>query len=1225
MTEFQLGQELGRLFEVGFNIGMLTYIEQDQIPHQFGSLYRQELQQISFSEMVRALVRKTNIVNDKHRRIVEKWSLFFLEKAFIAGLNFLGEYIEAIALNQYQRKRLNILYYQCCFSGDNSFGSYQKNINDQENHEVLSQLISIKYNQAQKYSKKGNFLKADSLILIQCINEYRILCIDYSIFSIKAIQDLDDIEDIEILRRLLLSEIRYLKSKSVFSNLGLDTKTAELNLSKDLKNYFKAFKRQDKETAKLIQAGSYVYSFYDFLRSHQLLPDQSSIIFNIVGYSDRGISSMSINQNNLDILETCAEIYKHEVTDIEIQDARFNILRKIKRNAYKSFDQGKDFIDKLLAINSCDITSIIHSERIDNFCNPIDIIPEDLAKQLNVTPKIDLRNAHAELITQALKSDLTYIFLTGNPGIGKTTAIANFLKSQQCLNEGFLFFYVSPRKQVNLDIIEKFKNPENNQLEDDRIFAISTSSVLISKNHGKYTVNYLNNLYCQNRFNQQGVDFIHQDHELSSTSHSKKLQRMTEDEIQARESSVKGVLNSICQGIYTLINREISNNIVATVSIQSLKKTQQGGDTLKHFKTIFKDAYNSQEEIVIPEKMQALSGRIKHLLIMIDEITGDEGGAEFLNEISKILKEYGMMNPTSGFNTKIIVADASIVDPDVIQQHLGETTSEPNKIFFRKAKSQDIPLSIQPFSFQGFKATVINTNSYPAKSLEITYKIFIQSLQHQKKVSLKVDFDIQKKVQKQIITDINNFLNHINSEQIIIYIQDKQRLADLIEKIREQRSQFEQYQDYLEIHADLSEYEKQNISQYKNQVKVIFMTASASRGLSFPKVKQILVDIPRFEIEKNLMEIIQVIYRGRGSYFEDGIEKTLDNQDKHLVFYLCEQVIIYPQQNQELSPDNKQLSHPESLLSILNLLLILKTSIMTRIFGSGRIGSDHFMMIPIGGKSVFTAGQTFSSKMSNLIKQLKKEHKRRPYDQRLKTVYSSLEMLLSSVEINLEIKEDQGVSYLELQSAFAAKFSELVNHKLDSLLKFPPIQRSYINGSLLIVPLQERLIDEKYKMRLQQEILNPSNRELLHQMSKIQKSSTYPENIGSALQEAIELVKMLQEQPYKTQKFEQNSQYLDQYYAIPLFSLIISEALRQYFASHEPEPEDGRFKDILAAYLSSLYPICNILPIGHEYKDFPWILFRSYSLNEIRSKLFTDKYFLISNELNVLNLLLSQD
>ena len=44
------------------------------------------------------------------------------------------------------------------------------------------------------------------------------------------------------------------------------------------------------------------------------------------------------------------------------------------------------------------------------------------------------------------------------------------------------------------------------------------------------------------------------------------------------------------------------------------------------------------------------------------------------------------------------------------------------------------------------------------------------------------------------------------------------------------------------------------------------MTASGSRGLSFPKTKHILVDIPHFQIEKNLMEVIQVIYRGRGEY-----------------------------------------------------------------------------------------------------------------------------------------------------------------------------------------------------------------------------------------------------------------------------------------------------------------------------------------------------------------------
>ena len=84
----------------------------------------------------------------------------------------------------------------------------------------------------------------------------------------------------------------------------------------------------------------------------------------------------------------------------------------------------------------------------------------------------------------------------------------------------------------------------------------------------------------------------------------------------------------------------------------------------------------------------------------------------------------------------------------------------------------------------------------------------------------------------------------------------------------------------VEIHADLSELKKQEIKKYQNSVKIVFMTASASRGLSFPKTKHILVDVPRFEVEKNLMEIIQVIYRGRGSYLENGVKQTLDNTDK---------------------------------------------------------------------------------------------------------------------------------------------------------------------------------------------------------------------------------------------------------------------------------------------------------------------------------------------------------
>ena len=185
--------------------------------------------------------------------------------------------------------------------------------------------------------------------------------------------------------------------------------------------------------------------------------------------------------------------------------------------------------------------------------------------------------------------------------------------------------------------------------------------------------------------------------------------------------------------------------------------------------------------------------------------------------------------------------------------------------------------------------------------------------------------------------------------------------------------------------------------------------------------------------------------------------------------------------------------------------------------------------------------------------------------------------------------------------------------------------QGYINGSFLVVPLAGRAVEEKYKMRLGQEIETFSNGKLLEQMFEIKNSPVYPESTRSAINEAIELVNLLEEQPNKTQKFEQTSEYLDQYYALPLFTFLTSKAMSQYFATDDEEPEDQRFRDILATYISSLYPVSNILPIGHKYKDFPWLVFRSYTLNEIRSKLFTDKYFLTSNELNVLNLILSQD
>ncbi|MDJ0713268.1 MAG: helicase, partial [Prochloraceae cyanobacterium] len=161
MTDSKLGEDLGFLFEVGFNIGILAYIEQKQFKHRFEDLYRHDLQQLSFSRILKRLKTKQKVINPGHRKIIEKWSLFFLQKSFLAGLNFFEEYIESTGWTKHRLKHLEILYYQCCFAGNNSIGTYDKE-KEKIYRELLSQFGDIKVD-TSKYSRKGQFLNADTL------------------------------------------------------------------------------------------------------------------------------------------------------------------------------------------------------------------------------------------------------------------------------------------------------------------------------------------------------------------------------------------------------------------------------------------------------------------------------------------------------------------------------------------------------------------------------------------------------------------------------------------------------------------------------------------------------------------------------------------------------------------------------------------------------------------------------------------------------------------------------------------------------------------------------------------------------------------------------------------------------------------------------------------------------------------------------------------------------
>jgi hypothetical protein len=1362
-VKFSIGEKLGRIFEIGFNAGLLQDLARRELCPKLVEQYRSDLDKLNLNQVVRRLIESEGILlSSPDQALLEKWVVYYLGRGFLSGQVFLGEYLAASGWNN--SKKIEVLYYQANFAGDNSFGLNSKSP-DQFAAQMLSQFgLELEAVDWQKYCKKGEFLKADTILLLSYRSKhFRLLTLDLSIFAVRQMTDLADLEDVEMLRRQLIGELNYVKSKSVFADLSLDT--GGFNLSADLVTYFTAFKRKDKETSKLIQAASYAHSFLNFLKEYDLLENANvPPTVNVVGYSDRGMSALTLTPQNYKVLETCAKIYKENSGREAITDARHKVLKFTQRSAAHSFVGGRDFLRRLMAVPTGELSKVVHTEQIEGFMSTESYLDATALQKLGIKPtspfeddsgspatgqewvreRMSLRNAHAALIRQALTNQQeNFIFLTGNPGIGKTTAVIEFLK--KCIEEGFLFLYVSPRNQVNFDVIHKFQEREGEEqrLCNDRLLGLNTNSNIIRANGGLSTVQYVSNrLHGRHQYgavtflddininnellepptdpdlhyeienvavSENGVNAdnsatdiaYHENEEGISNSPSATrtgspptntpvsgsqfdftgsgsggrggMKRIFDDVLQESEEANAGVLNTICEAIYAAINYNVSDNVIATASIQSLKRTQQGEDTLKHFGKIFKGAYNEREARVLPNKMRELAGRIKHLFIMVDEITGDDSGVAFLNRLVELLEKYELLEGKHGFNTKVIVADASIVEATVISRHLEENnkedSTEPDKIFFRRLSSASVQngsqeqdgnqtievvpaesaLSKTTFNFGHYQATLINANSYPASRLDITYKVFVDSYRagsdNLPPALPPKNFGLTNTMQATLLEDINNLLNQPDTGQILVYVQDKRRLRELIgrlEKLRKTKG-FELNTDYLTVHADLNSAEKKHVQALTNEVKVVFMTASASRGLSFPKTTHILIDVPRFDVEKNLMEIIQVIYRGRGSFYDTktGRSVTFDNKPRDLTFYLGERIPYYT--NEEVGAET---SLQEGLLNLVNILLVLKTSIMTRIQGYGKVGHDRYMMIPIGGKAVSAAGESFANRMTTLVRELEKHQQLgRHNDRLLKELYGKLRKLLSNGEFRLsqvetssnqkpkkpqqQRQQDQEVevrSFLSLVSQFDREFRQLVQQSFGKLLDFKGVEAGYIQGSLLIVPIRDKQLETNYLLRLVHE-LEPwfNDRALRAKLYEVMRDTSYPEALRLALRDAGRFIGQLRQQQDKTQWFVERTRRSDLYYAIPLFTLVSSQALAKYYADNPQEPEDTTFKELLASYTQTLFSIDGLLPVGTRYGKFPFVVFRSYSLPEMRRKAFTDKYLLTSRELNILNLLLAQN
>lgn len=1246
---------MGHLFELGFNTGLIATMRQRTDLHLFtDNLFTQDFTKLHLSSLVETAQKRTGTFSGFDRDRVRDWVTFVLLKGYLAGSNFLAEFLHTIRQSTPEPNKWHgdVCYLQCSFTGKNSLEtlpiadrmSASRMLMDQFGKAGLP-AISLSFPEMEVYTDKGAFLNADTLILLRDAHGWRVLCIDLSVFGLLSLDDTHNLQRHSSLRSMLRNDLHYLRTRSVFTNLSIDTNdesTAQELLSGQIKHYFTAFKRHDKETVKCIQAASYTASFYDFLLEKHIVRSDDALVFHIVGYTDRAMNALTLKPTQLPLLRTCQEIYQQKHQPKDITKARQEVIGAIQRAANQSFQQTEteQFGRKLLGVakQADGLNLLTYEETLTDLVSTLTVLkPEQLPPDIEqlLPPSLyegqTLRDVHRALVQRELASPDRYLFLTGHPGIGKTSSLAKFLQERAKQDEGFLLFYASPRSEVNREILKTFQEGDGCK----NFFGLTTNTLVLRAYHGRPAVLYESSL-CEDQFKEQGVVFapakLHDD--VSMNSHSlRQLAEIQENLLVDQSKGGSGVLKSLCDALAVTLTEHFPAartadssqarplSIVATVAIQSLKRTPNGENTLKHLKTILKSV--TAQDKPIPAKMRQLAQRLRYIVVMIDEITGDEGGAEFLDGMHRFLQQYDFS--AYGIQTKIVVADASIVDKGVIHSHLESTGFEPQKIYFRRADPTQVerPLIYERMDrgFKRCKSVLINANAYPASALHLSYRVLTDSFCYEEETYQKREQVLRKRQQDLLAQDIMHSLDTEPETQTLVYIQDKKRLSELIALIAATRK-FERGTEYQEIHANLSEKQKQEVKKTRDQVQVVFMTASASRGLSFKRAKHILVDIPHFALEQNLMEILQVIYRGRGGPF--------DLDEKRLTFYLADHLLY-------LNQADRELVLKEHLLTILNVFLILKTAILTRITGSGPLGRRHFRMIPIGGKSLNSASQTFSEQLSDLLRELEKiAYPSWANKRMLSFIRSSVQALLEQSDLHVirignasPLYRQPPRSYIEQLATFAGDFEHAAERGFDRLITLPVLEQAYLVGGLLIIPMSGKSLRELYQTALMKVTQRPHPEglpDLLACMEIIRKDPVYPENLRSALLDAILFLKTLQSLDPNSAYYEQESTPTDLYCAFPLSTFPAYHTLQTYFnaQSYAEELEDLPFRVLLERTISACYPADGFLPIGKNYKTFPFVLFRSFQLGETRQKIFTEKYLFSSQEFNIINMLLSQ-
>jgi hypothetical protein len=862
---------------------------------------------------------------------------------------------------------------------------------------------------------------------------------------------------------------------------------------------------------------------------------------------------------------------------------------------------------------------------------------------------ISLRDLHAAAIVTGMRrsvpGQVNVMALEGNPGIGKTSAVRTHLAEKA---DGYLFLYVSPRVIINRDVSEGLARDDNGRATG---ILTLTSNAQLNASARRFHEKLVEEGGAKPRMVDGAVvadgvarlrkpesgsilvltpeDETRIDTSFAGSTISKTM--LSEFEDQVIDTRRTGVLSGLAQMTRELLHLNPAvKRVVLTAALQGFRERAGGKTTMDALSNLFENKADFDSGRA---ERRRFGEQIPNIVVMVDELTGDGAGAPFMDAIAQWLtREFiepfeGGPNP---FTVTLIVSDASLCNEVVFARYLGAGDRTPDKMLVSRSEG-NYPFRLAAGNLKigrGLRRTLhVMTNSFPASELHIRYRTKLTNVRLEESRKKPGQLESPREailrqaegVAKQTaVTEIRAALK-AGAAQVIYFAQDKLFLSDLEKELSGL--------DDLGLNADkvavldslVPGWKRKKLIEPKRRdnIRVFLMTSSGARGVSFPRTDWIIAAVPRFNIEAALMEIAQLIYRGRGGYRDEyGNRVSGDNVPRHLVM-LVEDFVV-----QEGDLDERQWLRQS--VDLMTLLIMLRGTIWTRITGDA--GLPHpLALVPVGAVGVEELVSVMSQNVTKFVSEAEVFHRRCRDGDKIALVKAAAQNvieLFSRARLQAHAEKDKDgrtfVKVADMESIRTRTTAPVSPLLTDSEGPCIP-DHVYFTGPVILenwgaFAKQEVFVFEGHQIQEQR-----LSAQMLGQLRAIDEDRDFPSTLRNA---AINLHRMLIRDRHSAAKEFNTLKDLrspNTWVALPV-------GYAQFM--HNEDMTDGKTVYVadpdvwLDGLQRSLAATSAVMPPIARYQSFPWAASVGQANPMKLDQVFDDRYFMASSELNLLNTLL---